>query len=627
MASSETKEKKAKAPKAPKEKKVKPVKEAKVNKEKKTKVSKASKNPKTSKKSGRKISIGTKVIVALVVLVALFVGVSAYTVKCVNDVRAESLIISDGCLELEKDLGNIRADFAELQNTVLQAFIAAGAKSEAYVTTMDEEVEELRAALEELNAKADILGDAKVKLAIENYKSKVDLYLDAIPEFDKAIINTALATQRVWIAQNKSVANDAKIAQSLLAEVIDTAVAEAKDRMDATIDNINTFTIIGVIAFLAVALVAILIVLITVARPASKSGKAINSIVTKIAAGEGDLTERVPVMSHDEVGEMVGGVNHFIEQLQGIMVSLRTEAENIANTAEAITGEVNESNSNAESVSAAMQQMAASMQEISATLGQLTTGTDEIMTKAADMVSSANESAEYANEIQDKASQMRDKTVSDKENTANRMNEIREELLTAVEESKSAQQIESLTTDILSIASQTNLLALNASIEAARAGEAGKGFAVVAEEIRNLADGSRKTAGDIQEIATMVITAVNRLAQNAQNMLGFVDEKVMSDYDSFVGVVEEYKKDVNSLTRVIGGFAGSSENIRGTLGTMNDGISGINNAVEETARAVTEVAENTVNLVNSINQIQQETSVNMSISQKLTDEVGRFKKM
>lgn len=619
MAVKKEKEPKVKAPKA--------VKEPKAKKVKAEKAAVSAKKAKTGKKPGKKISIGTKVIVALVVLIALFVGVNVYTSKCVNDVRAESLIISDGCLELEKDLGNIRADFAELQNTVLQAFVAAGAKSEAYVITLEQEVEGLRDALDELTAKAEIVGDPKVLSAIESYKVKVGEYLDAMPDFEKSLLNTALSNQRVWIAQKKEVANEAKGAQLILADVIDAAVENAEANMDAAIENINRFSQLGLFAFLIVAAVAIVIVLVTVARPASKSGKAINSIVQKISAGEGDLTERVPVMSNDEVGEMVGGVNHFLEELQGIMVSLKAEAENIANTAEAITGEVNESNSNAESVSAAMQQMAASMQEISATLGQLTTGTDEIMAKAADMVSSANESAGYANEIQDKASQMRDRTVSDKENTANRMNEIRQDVLAAVEESKSAQQIESLTTDILSIASQTNLLALNASIEAARAGEAGKGFAVVAEEIRNLADGSRKTAGNIQEIATMVITAVNRLSQNAQLMLNFVDEKVMMDYDSFVGVVEEYKKDVDSLNRVISSFAGSSENIRGTLGSMNDGIAGINVAVEETARAVTEVAENTVNLVNSINQIQQETAVNKDISQKLTDEVGRFKKM
>lgn len=75
----------------------------------------------------------------------------------------------------------------------------------------------------------------------------------------------------------------------------------------------------------------------------------------------------------------------------------------------------------------------------------------------------------------------------------------------AIENSRSVEEVNALTDEILNISSQTNLLALNASIEAARAGEAGKGFAVVADEIRVLADSSRETAGNIQQINAKVV--------------------------------------------------------------------------------------------------------------------------
>ena len=96
--------------------------------------------------------------------------------------------------------------------------------------------------------------------------------------------------------------------------------------------------------------------------------------------------------------------------------------------------------------------------------------------------------------------------------TGEKVGNILDVLNKAIEDSKSVDQVNNLTNDILNISSQTNLLALNASIEAARAGEAGKGFAVVADEIRQLADSSRETANKIQSINSVVVAAVNNLS-------------------------------------------------------------------------------------------------------------------
>ena len=125
-----------------------------------------------------------------------------------------------------------------------------------------------------------------------------------------------------------------------------------------------------------------------------------------------------------------------------------------------------------------------------------------------------------------------------KEKTVETFDGIHKDVAEAVEASKSVNEIEKLTENILNIATQTNLLALNASIEATRAGEAAQGFAVVADEIRQLADSSRETANNIQEISGKVIEAVNNLSANATEMIRFVDEKVALDYDNFVKIIE-----------------------------------------------------------------------------------------
>ena len=148
---------------------------------------------------------------------------------------------------------------------------------------------------------------------------------------------------------------------------------------------------------------------------------------------------------------------------------------------------------------------------------------------------------------------------------------IQNELEVAVEESKSVGQIQVLTKGILDIAEQTNLLALNASIEAARAGEAGKGFTVVADEIRVLADNSQEAASGIQEISVLVMNAVEKLVENANEMLRFMEHNVVRDYDSFVEIMNQYQKDTEALNEMIAGFASEASGMANTMQKMNTG--------------------------------------------------------
>lgn len=296
-------------------------------------------------------------------------------------------------------------------------------------------------------------------------------------------------------------------------------------------------------------------------------------------------------------------------------------------SAKAITNQIIDSNESASSVSAAAEQMAASMEEISATLGQLSNGSTNVLKEIKSMDDSVQDGVGLVQDIKERANEMHTTTLKSKEKTGRTIVEIRETLQAALEESRSVQKINEMTQEILSITSQTNLLSLNASIEAARAGEAGKGFAVVADEIRGLADSSAQAANNIQVISALVTDAVEKLAKNAEEMLQFVDEEVMKDYDNFVDIVEQYKKDADSVDEILSGVAANTSDISSTMDAMNTGIGDISTAVEENAKGITNVADSAVSLVEAMSEIQTETEHNQQISQKLNNEVNRFKKV
>ena len=573
-------------------------------------------------------SIGSKIYVALAFSVALFLVIVYMNINGLNMIGEYDRELGVYYVGLEIAEGNTSTAFQQVQLYANLAYFKKDTSERDIINNkLQTAITDARTYIAKAQTLSTEISAPELTNALATYISNMNNFLDYSQQvYDNAMAEDYGAVKSL-IDDIFSVTTAAKNSEDAYREVLDAQLGAATNRSTVQIQGTEIFNMIAVGLYTIIMVVTVVIVASTVVKPARQSGRVLRGITDKLNAGEGDLTERVPAKSKDEIGQMSAGINNFMEQLQGIVRELKVESENMAESSQIITEQVVESNESASNVSAATEQMAASMEEISATLGQLSTGSNSVLAEVQSMDASVKDGVGLVQDIKQRATKMHHSTLEGKENTSKTIMQIRGALQEALEDSRSAQKINEMTQEILSITSQTNLLSLNASIEAARAGEAGKGFAVVAGEIRGLADSSAEAANNIQSISALVTEAVEKLARNAEEMLQFVDEKVMKDYDDFVEIVEQYKQDADSVDEILSGVAANTAGIHETMEDMNTGINDISTAVEENAKGITNVADSAVTLVEAMSHIQKETERNQLISEKLNDEVSRFKKV
>lgn len=573
-------------------------------------------------------SISAKIYLSLGVLCILFILSVYFNVSGLGIIGEYGREVGITYMGLEIAEGKAASAFQQIQLYAnMSMFISDETQQNALQNMLLTSIQDTRGYVNESQALADGSGDSELKAAFSSYKSSINSFLDYAEQIHNSAVSGDISTLQTLVGGMTSQMTPVQRAEDEYEEVLQQKIEASATRSATQIQGTEIFNLAFLALYIIVVIISGIYVALNVVNPAKEAGKKLRSITDKLNAKEGDLTERVPVKSKDEIGQMSAGINNFMEQLQGIVRELKVESKNMAESSQVITEQIVESNESASNVSAATEQMAASMEEISATLGQLSNGSNNVLAEVQSMDASVKDGVGLVQDIKQRATKMHRSTLEGKENTSRTIMQIRETLQVALEDSRSAQKINEMTQEILSITSQTNLLSLNASIEAARAGEAGRGFAVVADEIRGLADSSAEAANNIQHISALVTEAVEKLAKNAEEMLQFVDENVMKDYDNFVEIVEQYKQDADSVDEILSGVAANTVGIHETMEDMNTGINDISTAVEENAKGITNVADSAVTLVEAMSEIQKETERNQQISEKLNGEVSRFKKV
>lgn len=386
-------------------------------------------------------------------------------------------------------------------------------------------------------------------------------------------------------------------------------------------------SIVTILISIAALFSAMVAVLRWVIYPLANTNREMNEIISGIDNRQGDLTRRVTITNNKEVASVGGGINAFMAKLQEIFRMISSNSRDLEGVVNEVRESVQTSNGSVSDLSALTEELSATMQDISDNASRINENTESVAGEVKSIAEKTIEINQYTKEMKEHAEAMEHAARENMDTTGAKVNDIVSVLSQAIEDSNSVNQVDNLTNDILNIASQTNLLALNASIEAARAGDAGKGFAVVASEISQLAAASQEAANNIQSINSIVITAVHNLADNANGLVEYMNEKILPEFQKFVESGGAYHDKATFIESVMADFEAKTDSLQNSMDEIANSVNTISHAIEEGVSGVVSAADSTQVLVSDMDKISKKMDENFAIAEGLKKETSVFTKL
>lgn len=414
--------------------------------------------------------------------------------------------------------------------------------------------------------------------------------------------------------------------QDVITESIRNVIAYQTEAREQTEEELNRFlanTTIVIIALIIAGVVASIVIITVINRMISKPVGRMTEALVEVSQGNFAI-EQVTVNNRDEVGEMAAALNQMVGDLRSVIQRSRDSAVQLAVQSEELSASAEESLAASEMVAEVSERNMRISDEQAEIVSQATASMEEMIT-AIDQITEDNEgmlgSSEDVARLVKEGSALIDEFTEQMTTINQTMEESSNVIRDMAEHSENIRTVTALISDI---AEQTNLLALNAAIEAARAGEHGKGFAVVAEEVRNLAEQSKRSTEDIGTMIDAMITNVSKAVASTEEghkRVGEGLEATKRTSDVFHNI-ENATQDVGEKVSAV---SAAIEQLRAMTDEVANGAKRTQELAAQTAAEAQSTSAATEEQLAANEEITSSSQVLAELAEQLQTDMGQFK--